>query len=236
MLSAHCSALLKLGCRGDHSTSESESSAVSLCCSESALQCRSAMAMVAVHLSASSAGHHAVTRASGVGKPGSSGGVAVRAFEGKDWACGGVLACALKEPQPWRAREPLVVCRSAETASGSTSVEVATAGGVTEVDKDSFWPFVKDAGEKVVVLDMYTQWCGPCKLMLPKVIALSQTYDDVVFAKLDCNQDNKPLAKELGVKTVPTFKIFKNAEVVAEIRGAKYDELVKAIESARSSS
>lgn len=140
--------------------------------------------------------------------------------------------------RPWRmtkrgARE--VVRRlSAETASGS-SVDVATAGGVTEVDKDTFWPFVKEAGEKVVVLDMYTQWCGPCKLMLPKIIKLSETYaDDVAFAKLDCNQVNKPLAKELGVKSVPTFKIFKNAEVVAEIRGAKFDDLVSAIEKARS--
>ena len=198
------------------------------------------MAMAAVHLRATSAGNHAVaTRASGV-KPcnGNGGGaVAVRAGEGKDR----VLGCALTEPQLWRTkREPSVIRRSAETSSGSTSVEVATAtstaGGVTEVNKDTFWPFVKDAGEKVVVLDMYTQWCGPCKLMLPKIIDLSATYNDVVFAKLDCNQDNKPLAKELGVKIVPTFKVFKNAELVAEIRGAKFDKLVEAIESARSSS
>lgn len=132
------------------------------------------------------------------------------------------------------ARGAAVVRRSAAETS---SVDVAMAGGVTEVDKDTFWPFVKEAGEKnkVVVLDMYTQWCGPCKLMLPKVVKLSESYDDVVFAKLDCNQENKPLAKALGVKTVPTFKIFKNAEEVAEVRGAKYDNLVSAIENARSS-
>jgi thioredoxin 1 len=29
---------------------------------------------------------------------------------------------------------------------------------VTEVDKDTFWPIVKAAGDKIVVLDMYTQW------------------------------------------------------------------------------
>ena len=31
-------------------------------------------------------------------------------------------------------------------------------GQVTEVDKDTFWPIVKAAGDKTVVLDMYTQW------------------------------------------------------------------------------
>lgn len=33
-----------------------------------------------------------------------------------------------------------------------------SVGQVTEVDKDTFWPIVKAAGEKIVVLDMYTQW------------------------------------------------------------------------------
>lgn len=33
-------------------------------------------------------------------------------------------------------------------------------GQVKEVDKDTFWPIVKAAGEKIIVLDMYTQWYG----------------------------------------------------------------------------
>ena len=33
-----------------------------------------------------------------------------------------------------------------------------SVGEVTEVDKDTFWPIVKAAGDKLVVLDMYTQW------------------------------------------------------------------------------
>nr|DAD37170.1 TPA_asm: hypothetical protein HUJ06_007811 [Nelumbo nucifera] len=41
-----------------------------------------------------------------------------------------------------------------------SSLDIAgpVVGQVTEVDKDSFWPLVKAAGDKVVVLDMYTQW------------------------------------------------------------------------------
>lgn len=117
------------------------------------------------------------------------------------------------------------------------SAEVATyVGGVTEVDKDTFWPLVRKAGDKTVVLDMYTQSCGPCKLMFPRVLKLSESYEDVVFMKLDCNQENKGLAKELGVKAVPTFKVLKGEKVVAEVKGAKYDELVKTIERVRGGS
>ncbi|KAF7143728.1 hypothetical protein RHSIM_Rhsim05G0167700 [Rhododendron simsii] len=116
-----------------------------------------------------------------------------------------------------------------------TAGPVVTVGQVTEVCKDTFWPLVKAAGDKTVVVDMYTQWCGPCKVMAPQYQQLSEKYLDVVFLKLDCNQDNKPLAKELGMKVVPTFKILKESKIVKEVTGAKFDNLVVAIESVRSS-
>ncbi|MED6222703.1 hypothetical protein PIB30_066907 [Stylosanthes scabra] len=129
--------------------------------------------------------------------------------------------------------------RSTRLLSVRCSLETAgptvTVGQVTEVNKDTFWPIVKAAADKTVVLDMYTQWCGPCKVMAPKFQELSEKYLDVVFLKLDCNQENKPLAKELGIRVVPTFKILKDNQVVKEVTGAKFDDLVAAIESVRSS-
>nr|ABW38329.1 chloroplast thioredoxin f [Fragaria x ananassa] len=126
-----------------------------------------------------------------------------------------------------RRKKPFAVSSSLDTA--------ATVGQVTEVDKDTFWPIVNAAGDKTIVLDMYTQWCGPCKIIAPKYQELSQKYDDVIFLKLDCNQENKPLAKELGMRVVPTFKILKHDKVVKEVRGAKFDDLVAAIETVRTS-
>ncbi|XP_054802285.1 thioredoxin F-type, chloroplastic-like [Prosopis cineraria] len=121
------------------------------------------------------------------------------------------------------------------TVRSSFDAATATVGQVTEVTKDTFWPIVRAAGDKTVVLDMYTQWCGPCKVMAPKFQELSEKYLDVVFLKLDCNQENKPLAKELGIRVVPTFKILKDSKVVKEVTGAKFDDLVFAIDSVRSS-
>nr|O81332.1 RecName: Full=Thioredoxin F-type, chloroplastic; Short=Trx-F; Flags: Precursor [Mesembryanthemum crystallinum]AAC19392.1 thioredoxin F precursor [Mesembryanthemum crystallinum] len=122
---------------------------------------------------------------------------------------------------------------SLETAVGAESETLV--GKVTEVDKDTFWPIANGAGDKPVVLDMYTQWCGPCKVMAPKYQELAEKLLDVVFLKLDCNQENKPLAKELGIRVVPTFKILKGGKIVDEVTGAKFDKLVAAIEAARSS-
>lgn len=50
--------------------------------------------------------------------------------------------------------------RSPPAARCSVDTAAVAVGQVTEVDKDSFWPIVEAAGEKTVVLDMYTQWYG----------------------------------------------------------------------------
>lgn len=127
------------------------------------------------------------------------------------------------------------------TARVSASLEAVLAepetliGKVTEVNKDTFWPIVNAAGDKTVVLDMYTQWCGPCKVIAPKFKELAEKYGDVVFLKLDCNEENRPLAKELKIRVVPTFKVLKKGEVVTEVTGAKLEKLVEVIEAARSS-
>ncbi|KAG8054250.1 hypothetical protein GUJ93_ZPchr0001g29948 [Zizania palustris] len=123
---------------------------------------------------------------------------------------------------------------SSDTATVGAEA-VAVTGQVTEVNKDTFWPIVKAAGPKLVVLDMYTQWCGPCKVIAPKFHEMSEKNLDVVFLKLDCNQDNRPLAKELAIRVVPTFKILKDGKVVKEVTGAKIDELAHAIETMKSS-
>jgi thioredoxin 1 len=45
----------------------------------------------------------------------------------------------------------------------------------------------------------------------------------------------QPLAKELGLRVVPTFKILKDGKIIKEVTGAKFDDLVCAIDTAKSS-
>ncbi|CAI5495547.1 unnamed protein product [Closterium sp. Naga37s-1] len=120
---------------------------------------------------------------------------------------------------------------AAPAAAQTAEATAQATSRMMEVDKDSFYPELEKAAaaDKLVVLDMYTQWCGPCKLLAPKVEALAEEMQDVVFLKLDCNQNNKPLAKGLGVRSVPTFKLFRNLAQIDEVQGAKYDQLVEKI-------
>lgn len=56
-------------------------------------------------------------------------------------------------------------------------------------------------------------------------VAMAKKYAGrAVFYKLEANRDNRDLGKELGIKVVPTFFIYKNGGKVAEMTGAKADK------------
>ena len=62
-------------------------------------------------------------------------------------------------------------------------------------------------------------WCGPCKVIAPAIVKMSNTFPDARFYKLDV--DEVPdVAQELGVRAMPTFMVFKNGEKVGEVVGA----------------
>jgi thioredoxin 1 len=72
-----------------------------------------------------------------------------------------------------------------------------------------------NSGEKFIV-DMYSDWCGPCRVLGPIVEKVSQKLKEegheVNIYKFDIESD-KQLAVDLGVRSIPTIKAFKNGEV-----------------------
>ena len=64
------------------------------------------------------------------------------------------------------------------------------------------WVF---AGSRPAVIDFYTTWCGPCKMMAPVVESLAQHYAGKVdFYKVDIEQEPE-LAAVFGIRSIPTF-------------------------------
>ncbi|KAG0652683.1 Thioredoxin [Hyphodiscus hymeniophilus] len=95
--------------------------------------------------------------------------------------------------------------------------------------KDEFASAIKD--NKVVVLDAFATWCGPCKVIAPQVVKFSDDFPGAHFVKLDV--DEVPdVAQELGIRAMPTFLIFKDGEKVQEIVGANPKALLAGIQEA----
>lgn len=75
----------------------------------------------------------------------------------------------------------------------------------------------------IVFVDFYADWCGPCKMVEPIIDELSNEMTDVTFVKINVDE-NQDVASEYSVFSIPSFFIFKNGQVAAQMVGAQGKE------------
>ena len=78
----------------------------------------------------------------------------------------------------------------------------------------------------VVVVDFFSTWCGPCKMLSPVIDELSGELENVNFVKVDIDQ-SMDLAQKFKIVSVPTLKVFKNGEEVDTLMGFMPKEVLK---------
>jgi thioredoxin 1 len=81
-------------------------------------------------------------------------------------------------------------------------------------------------GEKII-LKFEASWCGPCRMMKPifeKV--LKENTSDVQMYSIDVDL-NRDLAMALGVKSIPTTKIFNHGELIETVVGVLNENQIK---------
>ncbi|CAH8551098.1 unnamed protein product [Schistosoma turkestanicum] len=101
---------------------------------------------------------------------------------------------------------------------------------VIHVDSDEEFDKILNANaSKLVVIDFFATWCGPCKKIAPEFEKISMKYD-AVFLKVDVDILSKAAEKH-SVKAMPTFICIKDGKKVGEVVGAsidKVEEMIKA--------
>lgn len=88
---------------------------------------------------------------------------------------------------------------------------------VTELDEDSFKEAL-DSGETWII-DFWASWCGPCKQMAPIFEEAADEIESVNFGKVNI-EDHQQLATQNGVRSIPSFVVFKDGERVDTKMGA----------------
>ncbi len=74
--------------------------------------------------------------------------------------------------------------------------------------------------DKLVVIDFWAEWCGPCKMVGPIIDQLAEEYkENVVVGKVDVDNNDDATSK-YSIRNIPTTVFIKNGEVVDKVVGA----------------
>jgi len=88
-----------------------------------------------------------------------------------------------------------------------------------EVNDSNFEEVVLKS-EKLVIIDFWAEWCGPCRMVDPIIKEISEEYAGrVLAAKVDVDS-NPGISSKLGIRNIPTVMFFKDGEMVDKQVGA----------------
>ncbi len=91
---------------------------------------------------------------------------------------------------------------------------------IIDVTETDFNDQVIEASEnKLIIVDFWAPWCGPCKQLTPileKII--SKTGDKIILVKINIDE-NQQIAAQLRIQSIPTVYAFKNKQIVNAFQG-----------------
>ena len=89
----------------------------------------------------------------------------------------------------------------------------------TSVNNETFASEVLEQ-TKLVLVDFWAEWCGPCKQIAPTLEELAEKYsENLSVCKVDVDS-NRELALQYNVRSIPSLMIFKNGDMVDSLIGA----------------
>jgi thioredoxin len=86
-----------------------------------------------------------------------------------------------------------------------------------ELTKENFEKTIND--NKMVIIDFWAPWCGPCRGFAPIYEKAAEAHQDVVFAKVNTDEEQE-LAGMFGIRSIPTLMVFREKVILFNQAGA----------------
>lgn len=88
-----------------------------------------------------------------------------------------------------------------------------------DINKGNFQAEVMES-DKLVLLDFWAPWCGPCRRVVPIVEEIADENPDIKVGKVNVDEEVE-LAEKFGVMSIPMLVVMKNGEVVNQSVGMR---------------
>ena len=86
-----------------------------------------------------------------------------------------------------------------------------------EVNASNFKEFTGEK-DRLVVLDFWAEWCGPCRMLAPVLEEIGTEYPEVAFGKVNVDEE-AGLAQMFGIVSIPTLVFMKNGKIIKKSVG-----------------
>lgn len=87
-----------------------------------------------------------------------------------------------------------------------------------ELNEQNFSQFISNSDLPILV-DLWAEWCGPCKMMAPQFAEVAKHNPQLVFGKID-TEANPRLSAAFNVRSIPTLVLMNKTTEIARISGA----------------
>lgn len=95
-------------------------------------------------------------------------------------------------------------------------------------DRDDLNQKLEEADKKLVVIDFFANWCGPCRMIGPRLDECAKEHPDIVILKVDVDTHTE-IARDFNIVLMPTMIFVKNKEVIETFSGSNYDKVLSKI-------
>jgi putative thioredoxin len=87
---------------------------------------------------------------------------------------------------------------------------------------------IQESHSRPVLVDFWAGWCNPCQMLMPILAGLADEYQGrFLLAKVD-TEDQRELAAQVGIRSLPTVQLFKDGQLVDQFMGALPEAEIRA--------